>query len=58
MIEIPATRGAPYRVTRDNKGIVRLLRKTEAGHMVIVVFSPADVVNVTNALHDLMEGAA
>ena len=56
-IDVQATRGAPYRVTRDRTGIVRLSRKVAANHDVFLMFSRDDAVAVCNALIDILEAA-
>lgn len=56
-IEVAARRGHPYIVTRDDKGLVRLKRQTQAGRTVTVVFTRDDVIGVANALVAALEGA-
>ncbi|MCF6387296.1 hypothetical protein L2K20_09955 [Mycobacterium sp. MBM] len=55
-IQVPAARvGNPYVLTRDDRGLVRLRRQTVSGGSVTIVFGPADVINVANAMVDILE---
>lgn len=54
-IEVPASRGNPYTVTRDDHGVVRLRRQTIGGNTITTVFSRQDVINVVNAMVDILE---
>lgn len=55
-VTVPATRGNPYTITHDDRDVVRIQRESADGRTVTVVFSRDDVIAVTNALHDVLEG--
>ncbi len=53
--EITATRGEPYRITRDDRGLVRLGRQMPGGKVLWFVFARQDVIAVCNGLIDVLE---
>jgi hypothetical protein len=54
-IEVQASYGEPYMISRDNRGLVRLKRHTTAGRGLTVVFSESDAISVSDALVDILE---
>lgn len=54
-IEIKASRGEPYQVSRDDRGTIRLKRRTTGGRTMSIVFTRDDVIGVANAMIDVLE---
>jgi len=55
VVEIPANAGAPYRLSRTSRDLVKLSR--QAGEReVFLLLSRADAIAVADALVDFVEG--